>query len=181
MKTKKCFKCGKELDIDQFYIHKQMKDGRLNKCKACTREDVRVNRLKNIERYREYDKDRQKKKSRRDSQKEYRKNYKRLNSEAMRAHNAVARAIAKGEICRSAECESCGSRYKGTLQAHHDDYSKPLDVTFLCPSCHAERHRQLDRLGKASVRKPSPGPYKSAPNGRNLEQALMAGSDARLD
>lgn len=37
---KKCFKCGKTKKLDEFYKHKKMADGHLNKCKQCTRKDV---------------------------------------------------------------------------------------------------------------------------------------------
>ena len=37
---KKCFKCGKIKPLDEFYKHKQMSDGHLNKCKVCTRTDT---------------------------------------------------------------------------------------------------------------------------------------------
>lgn len=47
MKTKICFKCNKEKDIDDFYKHKEMLDGHLNKCKECTKEDVNI-RYKNL-------------------------------------------------------------------------------------------------------------------------------------
>ena len=40
MKTKKCFKCNLEKSLSEYYKHKQMKDGHLNKCKDCTKKDA---------------------------------------------------------------------------------------------------------------------------------------------
>lgn len=65
--------------------------------------------------------------------------YRRRNPEKYHAHQAVHRALKKGLIKREA-CAVCGSTKS---HAHHDDYSRPLDVMWLCPSHHAQRHAIL--------------------------------------
>ena len=45
-------------------------------------------------------------------------------------------AIARGDLVRQ-PCEVCGAL---PVEAHHDDYSKPLDVRWLCPTHHREHH-----------------------------------------
>lgn len=64
-----------------------------------------------------------------------------------RAQSAVASAVAAKVLERRA-CEyfvDWQGRVCGALKthAHHEDYSRPLDVVWLCPCHHARRHREL--------------------------------------
>lgn len=56
--TKCCFKCHKEKPLSDFYKHREMSDGHLNKCKTCTKRDVSRNYRKNIEHYTTYERSR---------------------------------------------------------------------------------------------------------------------------
>lgn len=54
-----------------------------------------------------------------------------------RAMNLFRSAKRRGDITEASNCEICGthSPFFG-LQGHHQDYTKPLDVNWLCSSCH---------------------------------------------
>lgn len=62
-----------------------------------------------------------------------------INKQKRNARNKVNRAIAKGLLNRL-PCEICGELKS---QAHHNDYNKPLEINWLCSSCHAELHKKI--------------------------------------
>lgn len=60
-------------------------------------------------------------------------------AEKDRARNLLAKAILRGKIERK-PCEVCGA---AKVDGHHADYSKPLDVRWLCRAHHMELHRRI--------------------------------------
>src|SRR3990167_6059463 len=64
-----------------------------------------------------------------------------------RARNLIAMRIHRGKMVR-APCESCGTL---KAHAHHNDYTKALQIKWLCRSCHlTEHHGDWRRLPDAS-------------------------------
>jgi len=53
-----------------------------------------------------------------------------------RASRQVQLAIMRGDLVRPDICSQCGQRRK--IDAAHADYSRPLDVTWLCRPCHVK-------------------------------------------
>lgn len=58
---------------------------------------------------------------------------------AYEAHRLVKNAIKNKTLIRR-PCEECGGT---SSQAHHDDYSAPLRVKWLCPLHHVQRHKMM--------------------------------------
>lgn len=54
-----------------------------------------------------------------------------------KAHGKVAYAVKVGDLTPG-RCESCG---EPKTHGHHDDYSKALDVRWLCAACHSQWHK----------------------------------------
>lgn len=131
MPSKVCFKCSEKKDLSCFYKHRQMGDGHLNKCKECTKSDVVANRKDKIDYYREYDRDRGGRTS-----KEMTADYRKRFPKKWKAVQAVAWAIKKKFLVPE-PCEICGS---SDVHGHHPDYSKPLEVMWLCAEHHCEWH-----------------------------------------
>ena len=60
------------------------------------------------------------------------------NPEKVRASSKARYALAIGKI-QKLPCRDCGSM-KSVM--HHEDYSKPCDVIWLCGACHARVHKK---------------------------------------
>lgn len=137
---KKCFKCLEMKPLTEFYKHKMMADGHLNKCKTCNKNDVAKHRLENIEKIRQYDRDRGKLPERIKSGAERKKAWRTEDLRRQKAHNAVYSAVKSGKLLRQPCCR-CGEE---KTVAHHEDYDRPLDIMWLCQPCHTQRHKEIN-------------------------------------
>jgi hypothetical protein len=130
---KSCFKCEEEKPLAEYYRHKRMADGHLNKCKVCTKEDVAKHRASNLEKIRAYDRARGNRQP-----VTYLAEYAKANPEKRAAHVAVGNAVRDGKLIKPDQCSECDSTFH--IEGHHDDYSKPLEVRWLCSACHKQHH-----------------------------------------
>lgn len=59
------------------------------------------------------------------------------------AGGKLRHAVRTGKI-KKQPCERCGITVR--VQGHHEDYSKPLDVMWLCVKHHHERHKEINNV-----------------------------------
>lgn len=86
-----------------------------------------------------------------------------------KVRTAVDTALARKILVRPEVCESCNTIDENSvLHGHHDDYSKPLDVLWLCRSCHIKHHVALRK---------AEGTYK--PGGRTPNDGIPAAAKVR--
>lgn len=148
---KKCTRCGEEKGFSCFQVRGASKDGFTASCKDCLSkyDKSRANDPKRVKARLEYQKTEAYKESARKSAAKYSKNnkekrklstklYRSKNKIKCQCHGIVAYAIKSGSIKRH-DCEVCGDKKS---HAHHDDYSKPLDVRWLCSKHHNEWHKE---------------------------------------
>jgi len=158
--TKKCTKCKKIKLASGFYRDARIKSGLKADCKACCRlyDRSEAGRLKQA-RHRKTEKFKlsqakhEKTERRKRSKVEYRKSdagklsnikgvdkYKSSNPLKIKAHSVICVAIHSGRMENPGNCSEC--KITGKAEAHHDDYSLPLDVRWLCRKCHIAWHRE---------------------------------------
>lgn len=146
MKT--CLSCGKSEPAVDF-------GPSLSKCRECQRAASRAyhhahrdeinarhrrHRAENIEAYRE----RNNRYSVEHKEDRAVRNSATYNPVSTAAHNAVKVALRDGVLVKPATCSACGEEtHRNRIHAHHEDYSKPLVVRWLCARCHRALHAGL--------------------------------------
>lgn len=137
---KQCNKCKRILPIESFYTSKIIKDGHMGTCKKCWCEICRTKRIKYKTYYTEYEHKRAQNDERKEIARVLSKNYRIKFPERKNAQQIAERAIKKSVIVKPKTCCICGMETK--LYAHHPNYNEPLNVIFLCCSCHNKIHHK---------------------------------------
>lgn len=147
MKT--CVKCGAEKTLDEFHRDNAAKDGRRRDCKQClnARTTARRSTQQGREAQRAYNASEKARamRQRYDRTEDGRAakirgavKWQRNNRNKARVQAALRRAVRAGKVLKPERCEGCGTG--GRIMGHHDDYSKPLQVRWLCYTCHYQWH-----------------------------------------
>lgn len=63
------------------------------------------------------------------------------NPEKRQAQIKIMNAVAHGKLIRPDRCSVCGEAC--VPDGHHEDYSKPLEVVWMCHQCHIDYHKSL--------------------------------------
>lgn len=128
MESKVCIACAEMKPLSEFYKHARMADGYLKRCKSCQKQIVLEDRNRNRQRYSDYERQRNQRPERRRQQREYEKRSHVRDPQKYVARYTLTNAIRDGRIVKK-PCEFCGNPKS---QGHHYDYSKPLDVQWVC-------------------------------------------------
>ena len=153
---KYCPKCKAEKELSEFHKDRSREDGLKPWCKECRREYWQTDaqketRHKTSRKYRQTDAGKavdrkssqkyQQTEAGKETQRKGNWKYAQLNPEKIKARNIVNHAITAGKLTRPNYCESCFKECKP--DGHHEDYSRPLNVEWLCRECHKFLHRRI--------------------------------------
>ncbi len=129
-----CVTCNTEKDSEGFYHGRRT-------CKECVCRSVRT-RARTNPAVQEYDRARAKAPARKQHIRNVTKRWREENPVAYKAQTAVSNAVRDRRLFKE-PCTICGDT---TVHAHHKDYSKPLDVVWLCAKCHHRLHAAFPEL-----------------------------------
>ncbi len=138
--TKQCFKCKKIKLITDFSKQKKSKDKLQYSCKVCAGKDQREYYKNHVENYKVYRKAYYKTKQGKISHKKADLKWQKNNLKKYKASTAVNNALRAGKLFKKS-CKKCGTIKD--IHGHHEDYNLPLEVIWLCPSCHIRRHKEF--------------------------------------
>ena len=144
---KTCTLCSDVKPLDCFYKAPGCKDGRAGQCIECVKRRARIRQIVKSGQIRAYEQVRSRLPHRIAARAANLQREKHNNPERALARSAVSNAVRDGKLLRM-DCAFCGS---SKTIAHHHDYSKPFDVTWLCTPCHIRFHALEGMAARANA------------------------------
>lgn len=145
---KLCLDCQQSKPVEEFCIRQGKPSWQCRTCAKAYMKDWRQRRAKEIREYNKAYAVANPEWARLKSNKAYQRKkpaakarvarWKEANPEKRQAHALVRKAVKSGELVKPSVCEDCDRSSR--LDAHHHDYTKPLQVRWLCKWCHRKVH-----------------------------------------
>ena len=137
--ARRCTKCGREKPLAEFQRDRTSPTGRRYRCRDCCNAALRAYRARHREKTRAQN--RRYNRKRHDARVAYQRRPEVRKKQA--ARQLVCWAVKCGLLEKPDRCRRCGTEPPPRrLHAHHPDYTKPLDVIWLCSLCHGREHRR---------------------------------------
>lgn len=142
-----CRVCGDTKPKSEYYPRQIRKDGSAGECKDCTKRRV-CRRARTNPAVQEYDRNRARRPKTADRIKRNAEDWNKKNPDAYKAHYLVGNAVRDHRLFKE-PCLFCGGE---KVHAHHRDYTKPLEVIWLCPKCHHRLHANFPETAAHEVK-----------------------------
>lgn len=153
MNFKRCNLCARVRPINMFGTERLARDHHRCECRECGRALAktyyqehakqlcahkatfyREHRQQELARAREY------RVAHPEKRRTWQQRYRLLHQQRCKAWELVKNSIEKNVLQRPSECVQCKKRC--IPEAHHEDYSRPLQLKWLCRACHRKLHRK---------------------------------------
>jgi len=142
--VKYCSTCNSVKSTINFHKNKTRSDGLQDYCIECMKIYRREWRNKNFNRIRHKERNRAKqyRLNNREKINQKKKKRRKQNPKMLHAQLKVYDAITRTKkLKKPNNCSLCG--LTENICAHHEDYSKPLDIIWACAKCHKQIHMEV--------------------------------------
>ena len=148
-----CIRCLQRKPMSEYYKDKRMDNGHRSDCKSCCKQyratnQVRINTNDRKRRLKDRDKVNAQARSYQHANYEKKAAAKKKSiakhPEKEAARLKLRQAVRRGNITKPTQCQHCNHHSpEWRIDGHHEDYSKPLDVMWLCVPCHRQQHKKV--------------------------------------
>jgi hypothetical protein len=136
---KRCAGCRKRFPLERFPRHGNSRDGRRRHCRACLLAGRHQPRA-DTPALRAAREARQARAAWISSHRRATARHVERHPEQAAAGKALRAAVKRGEVAKADRCQARGCSSSKSIEAHHHNYQRPLEILWLCAACHRRGH-----------------------------------------